>query len=134
MSLPASIFSQLSDASSATAAIVGSGVDCRVYPGKAKESQPAMPYSVFNGVASDAEVTHDASSDFDLMDVQFSIIADTYAAAWALRKAIRADLSDVVLAGGEKAVDFIARDGFAEGVDGFVLMLDVSFWHNPSAA
>lgn len=132
MSLPVSIFSKLSDVSSATAALIGSGSDCRVYPGQAPD-EPTMPYVVFNGVSSNPAGTHDASSDFDEVTMQFSVIAATYLAAWQLRQAIRADLSDVTLAGGEKPVEFIERDGFAEGVDAHVLMLDVSIWHDPSA-
>ena len=92
-----------------------------------------MPFVVFSGISSQAEVTHDASNDFDQTEVQFSIAAATYAAALAIRKAIRADLADVALAGGEKAVDFTERDGFAEGIEAHVLLLDVSFWHDPSA-
>jgi hypothetical protein len=134
MSLPTSIFAKLSDAGSATAAIIGSGATCKAWPGKASE-KAVMPYVVFNVVSSSDEgADHQESSDFDLVDIQFSIIAATYPAAWALRRAIRADLSDVTLAGGEKPVGFIERDGFSEGVDAHVLTLDVSFWHNPSAA
>jgi hypothetical protein len=132
MSLPASIFTKLSDAGSATAALIGTGSNCAAYPGKAPPKTPPT-YVVFTGVASSAEVSHDESSDLDLTDIQFSIIADDYKAAWELRQAIRADLSDIELAGGEKAVDFDERDGFAEGIDAHVLLLDVSFWHNPSA-
>jgi len=130
MSLFASIFTKLSDANSATAALVGSTSNCRVYPGQAAD-KANLPFVVFSGVSSTPAGTHDESSDFDLTDVQFSIAAATYAAASAIRKAIRADLSDVALAGGENAVDFTERDGFAEGVDAHVLLLDVSFWHDP---
>lgn len=138
MSLPASIFTKLSTDGSATAALVGTGSNCRVYPGRASD-QPVMPYVVFTGVSSDdAGSSHESSNDFDQTDVQFSIITDKqgggYASAWAIRQAIRADLADVTLAGGEKAVGFIERDGFAEGVDAYILLLDVSFWHDPSAA
>lgn len=133
MSLPASIFAKLSDAGSATSALVGSSSDCRVYPGQAPE-KATMPYVVFNGVSSEPAGTHDASSDFDLTTIQFSVIAATYAAARAIRRAIRTDLSDVTLADGEKPVEFIERDGFSESVDAHVLLLDVSIWHNPTAA
>lgn len=132
MSLFASIFTKLSDAGSATAALVGATSNCRAYPGQAPE-KVALPFVVFSGISSEAEVTHDASNDFDQIDVQFSIVAETYAAALAIRKAIRADLADVALADGEKAVDFTERDGFAEGIDAHVLLLDVTFWHDPSA-
>jgi hypothetical protein len=132
MALAESIVAKLSHASSATAALIGSGDDCRIRMDKAP-SAPAVPYVVFTLVASVANTTHDASSDHDLADVQFSAIASTAAAARNLRKAIRSDLSDVALTAGEKAVEFIERTGFSEATDQFVALLDVSFWHNPLA-
>ena len=130
MSLAESIFTALSAGGSATAALVGELLDCRVYPGQAPAGT-AMPYVVYNGVSSVPAGSHEASSNFDQVDIQFSIIGATYLAAVRLRQAIRADLSDVELGGGEKPVEFIERDGYAEGVDAHVLLLDVSIWHNP---
>lgn len=132
MSLAASIFTKLSNVASATSALIGSGSSCRLYPGQAP-AQVALPYVVTTAISSQAEVTHDESNDFDQIDVQFTIIAATYLGALAIRKAIRADLADVALAGGEKAVDFTDRDGFSDGVDAHAMILDVTFWHNPSS-
>ena len=130
MSLPASIFTKLSTDGSATSALLGVSTDCRVYPGQAPDKM-AMPFVVMTMVSSNPETTHDASSDFDLSDIQFSIVAGTYSEAWAIRKAIRSDLSDVVLDGGEKPVEFNERDGFSEAIDAHALILEASIWHNP---
>jgi hypothetical protein len=133
MALAESIFAKLSAADSATAAIVGAGSACRVYPGEAP-IEVARPYVVVTEVFGDNEAaTHDATSDFERMTVQFSCVADTWVAARNLRKAIRADLTDTTLAGGEKAVSFLPRQGFSETLGMHLAELDVEIWHNPLA-
>lgn len=131
MALAESIIAKLSE-DAAVSAIVGSGATARVFAGIAPAGTPA-PYAVFSVVASNAEVTHDASSDFDLATIQFTCVADTYTAARNLRKSIRGALTDATLAGDEKAVDFMERDGFSEAVDAYAQLLDVDIWHNPQA-
>ena len=130
MSLESSIFTALSDAASDTAAIIGAGSDCKLYDGQAP-ARVALPYAVYSRISSSPESTHDASSDLDLIVIQFSCVASSLKAARALVRAIRADLTDTALTSGEKAVEFVERSGFSESVDAHVAMVDVSIWHNP---
>lgn len=133
MALAESLFAKLTASGAASAAYTGVGDAARVFPGQAPAGTPA-PYIVINVLASQAAATHDATSDFDLSEVQFSCVAETYKGARDLARAVRADLSDVVLAGGEKAVDFTFREDVAESVDAYLHQVQASIWHNPSAA
>lgn len=133
MPLAESIFAKLS-ADAAVSALIGDSDSCRLFPGVAPEGV-ALPYVVYTEIAADQDgATHDASSDFERMTVQFSIVAGKWSDARDTRKAIRNALTDATLTGGEKTVSFMPRQGFSDSVDAHVAMLDVDFWHNPSAA
>ena len=133
MSLESSIFSALSDDASATAALVGSGSGCRVFPVQAPEGTE-VPYVVFRPVASQSAGTHDASSDFDLTTIQFTCISSSYASSIALRKAVRSDLTDQTLSGGEKVVGFDETAGFSDSVEMWLSILDAKIWNLPLGA
>lgn len=127
MSLAASIFTKLSDVASATGAIVGTGSACRVYPGIAPAGA-AAPYVVAQELYSEPVNTHAAATTHALRTVQFSCVASTYAGALALASAVAADLDNVALAGGELCHSMRAQDGYAEGADLFLRIIDAEFF------
>lgn len=126
MNLDEIIFSTLSAAGSETAALLGSGDTCRLYPGHAPAVTP-MPYAVTTLVSGTEVMTHGRSADLEESVVQFSCIAATHAEALALLAAIRADLQAADLGDG-----FFCRSGFTESIDAHVLIVEVTFWNQPA--
>lgn len=116
MSLESSIFAALSDAASDTAALVGSGDACRVYPGNAPAGT-TVPYAVFQHIASDPDRTHDGASSISNDLVQFSCFGATHAAASALCDAIISDLDNIALSTGAKPILQDRRNTFETAVD-----------------
>lgn len=116
MSAYSAIFSRLSDPTSATAAIVGSGANARVYP----EIAPDLidrPYVVFHQVALDPANTLTGTFEVANRLFQFSCFATTFAAAVALRDAVTADLDNVALSTGDIPIVQDQRQGYEEVVD-----------------
>ena len=107
------------------------GASIRIYPAQAPAT-PTVPYVVFQVISTDPTAAHNGPGTLDLTSVQFSIVAATYLAARDLRKAIRAALDAVTLAGGEKTVECTERDGFSDSVDQHVLLLEASIWNAPA--
>lgn len=118
MAVLASIFAKLSAAESATAALVGSGVSCRVYP----EQAPAgtrIPYAVATHVSSSPATTHGEAYGNAHRLVQVSCFGTTSAEAVALRDAIVADLDNAELDSGESPTLQDERGGFESAVNVF---------------
>jgi len=124
MSLSSVIFAALSDAASDTAALVGSGANCRVYPIQAPAGV-ALPYVIFSHIASDPDRSHAGASSISLDLVQFSAFAETYSAAAALGDALAADLDGVVIATGSTPTLQDRRVSFETAVD--LHRVDVDF-------
>lgn len=116
MTAQSAIFARLSDPTSATAAIVGSGSTARVYPEIAPDLA-ARPYVVFHQVA--LEPANTLTGTFEVANrlFQFSCFATTFAAAVALRDAVTADLDDIELANGDTPIVQDQRSGYEEVVD-----------------
>jgi hypothetical protein len=118
MALHASIFAKLSDSLGATAALVGSGNSCRVYP----EQAPAatrLPYAVVSHVSTAPATTHGETYGTAHRLVQVSCFAATMAEALALRSAIISDLDNVTLADGDAAMLQDERSTYESAVDVF---------------
>lgn len=118
MALHASIFAKLSDAAGATAAIVGSGNSCRVYPEQAPAST-RLPYAVVNHVSTSPATTHGETYGTAHRLVQVSCFAATMAEALALRSAIISDLDNVTLDDGDAAMLQDERSTYESAVDVF---------------
>lgn len=130
MALAESLFSKLSDAAGATAALVGSGNACRVYPEIAPQGV-ASPYVVWQEIASVPDTTHDGASTSARRIVNIYCIAGTYAGALALSTAIVAALDSVALAGGELCVSCGVQNGFSEATDQFLRIVEAEFFAAP---
>jgi hypothetical protein len=127
VSLASSLFTALSASGAATAALVGTGSACKVYPAIAPAGT-AAPYVVWQDVATSPVVTHDGPSTKCQHSVQFSCVASTYLGALALGAAIIADLDSVALAGGELCTQCTASDGFSDTTDQHLRIVEALIW------
>ena len=118
MALHASIFAKLSDAAGATAAIVGSGSSCRVYPEQAP-ANTRLPYAVVNHVSTAPATTHGETYGTAHRLVQVSCFAVNMADALALRAAVISDLDNVTLDNGDDAMLQDERSTYESAVDVF---------------
>lgn len=125
-----SLFAALSVATAQTAAQLGTGIACRLYPGQAPAGVE-LPYAVMTVVGGIETPTHDSATGPTLSDVQFSIVAGTYRGAAQVRAALRGDLDGAALAEGEQVAEFDERDGYSDATDQHVLLLTASIWHTP---
>lgn len=116
MSLRTDLFSALSATGSATAALVGSGAACRVYPVLVKEGA-AVPYVIYQPISAAPATTHGEAAQVKHVLVQFSCYGATYEEAVALREAVVADLDNVELAGGDRPTLQDEREGYEPPVD-----------------
>lgn len=115
MSLESSIFNALSDVASATAALIGSGTDCRAYPVQAPAGV-TVPYVIFQPISSDPDQTHGGASEIAFDLVQFACFATSAAAARALRDAVVSDLDGAALATGKPTLQD-RRSSYEPAVD-----------------
>jgi hypothetical protein len=115
-SVPAALFAKLSDATSATSALVGPGTSCRVYPEIAPNFAP-KPYVVFHQVSFDPGTTHNEGFQTATRLFQFSCYASTYAEAIAVRDAVVADLDNATLSSGDAPIVQDERSSYEEAVD-----------------
>lgn len=124
MSVSSAIFDRLSDPTSATAALVGSGSTCRVYPELAP-NLAAKPYVVFLQIA--LQPANTLNEPFEVANrlFQFSCFAATFGDAIALRDAVTSDLDNVALSTGDIPIVQDQRNGFEEVVD--LYRADVDF-------
>lgn len=118
MSLRTDLFARLSAAGSATAALVGSGAACRVYP-VLEQAGAVAPYAIFQPIAATPATTHGEAAQVKHELVQFSCYGATYEEAATLREAIIADLDNIALAGGDTPILQDERDGYEAQVDLF---------------
>lgn len=116
MSLESSIFTALSDAGSDTAAIVGSGTDCRAYVGQAPVGV-AVPYLIFQHISADPDHTHNEASSISHDLVQFSCFAASHKAACELCNAVVADLDNAAVSTGNIPMLQDRRNSFEAAVD-----------------
>lgn len=116
MSLRTDLFSRLSAATSATAALVGSGAACRIYP-VLEQAGAVAPYVIFQPIAASPATTHGEAAQVKHTLVQFSCYAATYDEAATLREALIADLDNRPLAGGDTPILQDERDGYEVQVD-----------------
>lgn len=115
MSVQQAIFAKLSNALSATSALVGANDSCRVYPAIA----PAgclMPYVVYHQIGFQPASTHNEGFGTAHRMFQFSCYAETYAAALEVRDAVVADLDNALLDNGETPVVQDERSDYEEAV------------------
>lgn len=118
MALAESIFAKLSDAAGATAALVGSGNACRVYPENAPEGA-AVPYAICNEISANGRATHGETVGTTHRLYQFACFAITAASARAIRDAIISDLDNQELSNGDSPTLQDERSGFEGAVDLF---------------
>lgn len=116
MSVQADIFAKLSDSSSVTSALVGSGTSCRVYPELAPASA-IRPYVVVQHIASTPATTHGENYGNAHRLVQVSCFAETFDAALAVREAVVADLDNAELSSGDTAILQDERSMYESPVD-----------------
>lgn len=126
MSLEADIFAKVSDANSATAALVGSAGNCRVYP-VLDPAGVALPYAVFQLIALDPDHTHGGPSTIAHALVQFSAFDETLAGAAALADALTADLDGVAISTGNIGVLQDRRTTFEPPADLHRVDVDLTF-------
>lgn len=131
MALAESIFAKLSNAAAATAALVGIGAVCRLYPTLAP-SKVLHPYIAWQEVSAVPVVTHDGRSTFGTRLVQFSAVAETYLAARDLGAAIIHDLDSVTLAAGELCTHCTEMDGYSEDTNQYIRIIEATFMAAPA--
>lgn len=105
----------------------------RIYPQDAPQA-PTVPYVIFEEVASSTIETHDDDLTLDRTTVQFTCISKTSREAADLRWKVRAALCAVGALSGVKVSSPLSRQSYVEPIKAFSAQLDLSFWHNPSAA
>lgn len=131
--LAESIVAKLSAAGSATAALIGDGSACRLYPGIAPVAA-AAPYCVYTELPGAPDNTLGEASTSGRRPVQFSVVAATYLAARQAAAAIKADLDNATLAGGEQCLSCSdPYDGYSEATDQHLAHVDADFFAAPDA-
>lgn len=118
------IFDRLSDPASASAALIGAGSNCRLYP-EMSPNNSDIPYVVFSLISTQPANTLDETFGIANRMVQFSCFARTFAEAAAVRDAITGDLDNVALSNGDIPIVQNQRNGFDETVELF--RADVDF-------
>lgn len=132
MALAESIYAKLADAASATAALIGSGAACRLWPGIAPVDAQA-PYIVWQVIAVSPDTTLGEAAASGNHLIQFSIVAGSYIGARDIGVAITTDLDNATLAASEVVLSCDAQDGYSEATDQFLRIVEASIFV-PSAA
>lgn len=117
--------------------LIGAADACRHYPERAPQAA-RMPYVVSNEIAGDPHTTHGPAEDvMDEVLLQFTCLAETAAAAEAVRSAVRAalleDVNDILAASHVVVTAPQTRFLTDDEVERHGAQLDLTVFHNPSA-
>lgn len=98
-------------------------VSTRIFPGICPPGT-AVPYVIYQKIASDPAAVHEGASEIAHDLYQFSCFATTFAGARAVRTALRTALDGVALASGDVPGLAGERDGHEPAVDQFRADID----------
>lgn len=94
----------------------------------------AMPYAVWQTIASTPQTTHDAApAGLDDVLLQITAIADNAAGARELLKTIRGALDGKTLADGSPIIIEAVRDHFDQITEGYMAIIEVRTFTNALA-
>jgi hypothetical protein len=104
----------------------------RVYPTEGPQGG-VLPYVIFDEITTTTIETHDDDLTLDRTTVQFTCYAKTSRDAATLRWLVRAALSAPAAMTGVRSTSPVSRQQYIEPLKCHAALLDLTFWHNPSA-